>query len=128
FGHVVEHVAIELESLMGSSATHGKTRAAGRPGLYNVAVRFGSEHGMAYLLRQAVDLVDRLLEGRGFDLATVLRTCRTISADKDMGPSTAAIVKAAEQRGIPWRRLDDGNLVQLGYGRHRRLVEAAVTD
>src|SRR5690554_231446 len=48
FGHVVEHVAVELESMMGSTATHGKTRAAGRHGVYNVAVRFRSEHGMAY--------------------------------------------------------------------------------
>lgn len=128
FGHVVEHVAIELESMMGSNATHGKTRAAGRHGVYNVAVRFRSEHGMAYLLRQAVDLVEHLLGGRQFDVEPVLQRYRTISADKDMGPSTAAIVKAAQNRGIPWRRLDDGNLLQLGYGKRRRLVEAAVTD
>lgn len=128
FGHVVEHVAIELESMLGSQATHGKTRAAGQPGLYNVAVRFKSEHGMAYLLRQAVQLVTRLLAGEGFDLQPVMQKYRAISADKDLGPSTAAIVRAAERRGVPWLRLDDGNLVQLGYGSKRRLVEAAVTD
>lgn len=128
FGHVVEHVAIELESMLGSGATHGKTRGAGKPGVYNVAVRFKSEHGMAFLLRRAVELVERLLAGEDFDLDGALATYRAISADKDMGPSTAAIVRAAAKRGIPWRRLDDANLVQLGYGRHRRLIEAAVTD
>lgn len=128
FGHVVEHVAIELESSLGSRATHGKTRGAGRPGVYNVAVRFKSEHGMAYLLRQAVRLVERLLAAEEVDLAPVLAEYRRISADKDMGPSTAAIVTAAAARGVPWRRMDDGNLVQLGYGKHRLLIEAAVTD
>ncbi len=128
FGHVVEHVAIELESLNGSAATHGKTRGAGEPGAYFVAVRFASEQGMRYLLRQAVALVEALLRGEAFDLAPVHERYREISADTDLGPSTGAIVEAAARRGIPWRRLDDANLVQLGYGKHRRLVEAAVTD
>lgn len=128
FGHVVEHVALELEGLAGSHVTHGKTRAAGTPGVYNVAVRFKSEHGMTHLLEQAVELVQTLLSGHTFDVSGTLAEYRAISADKDLGPSTAAIVDAAARRGIPWRRLDDGNLVQLGYGRHRRLIEAAVTD
>lgn len=128
FGHVVEHVALELEGLAGSHVTHGKTRAAGTPGVYNVAVRFKSEHGMTHLLEQAVELVQALLSGHTFDVSGTLAEYRAISADKDLGPSTAAIVDAAARRGIPWRRLDDGNLVQLGYGRHRRLIEAAVTD
>src|SRR5690606_32772797 len=71
FGHVVEHVAIELESLNGSAATPGKTRGAGEPGAYFVAVRFASEQGMRHLLRQAVALVEALLRGEAFDLAPV---------------------------------------------------------
>lgn len=128
FGHVVEHVAIELETLCGSRATHGKTREAGEVGQYYVAVRFKSEAGMRYLLTEAVNLVRELLEGQSFDLAPVLERYRKLSAEHDLGPSTGAIVQAAVARGIPWQRLDDGNLVQLGYGRHRRLVDAAITD
>ncbi len=128
FGHVIEHVAIELESMNGSRATHGKTRGAGETGSYFVAVRFKSEQGMRYLLRQSVALVEALLEGEGFDLAPVHAEYRRISGETDLGPSTGAIVEAAAKRNIPWRRLDDGNLVQLGYGKHRRLIQAAVTD
>ena len=128
FGHVVEPVAIELESMLGGGATHGKTRAAGVRGVFNVAVRFRSEHGMTYLLEEAVGLVDNVLADRPVDLQPVFQRYRAISADKDLGPSTAAIVEAAAQRRIPWRRLDDGNLVQLGQGRNRRLIDAAVSD
>ena len=128
FGHVVEHVALELETMIGADVTYGKTRYGGRPGRYHVIVRYGSEHAMRYLLPVAVDLVEAVLAGRDFDLAAHLERAREIVADYDLGPSTRAIVEAAERRGIPWRRLNDANLVQFGHGKHQRRIQAALTD
>jgi cyanophycin synthetase len=128
FGHVVEHVAIEMASMLGSPVTFGKTRRAHEPGLYHVIVRFRSERAMRRLLRGAVELVEALLRGEPFDLRALLAEAEEVARHTDLGPSTAAIVRAAERRGIPWRRLTDGSLVQLGYGRNRRLIQAALTD
>lgn len=127
-GHVVEHVAIEMASLLGSRVTFGKTRRADAPGLYHVIVRFRSEQGMRRLLRGAVELVEALLRVEPFDLRALLAEADEVARRTDLGPSTRAIVDAAARRGIPWRRLDDTSLVQLGHGRHRRLIRAAVTD
>lgn len=127
-GHVVEHVAIEMASLLGSHVTYGKTRRGTEPGLYHVVVRFRSEHAMRRLLRGAVALVEAVLRGESFDLRALLEEADADARHTDLGPSTAAIVAAAERRGIPWRRLNDASLVQLGHGRHRRLVQAAVTS
>jgi cyanophycin synthetase len=128
FGHVVEHVALELASLLGSSATYGKTLYGGREGLYDVIVRYEWEHGMRFLLDCAVRLVDALAAGEQFPLEQQLEQGRQIIADTRLGPSTQAIVSAAERRGIPWRRLDDGSLVQFGFGVNRKLIQAALTD
>ncbi len=127
-GHVVEHVALEMAGLLGSPVTYGKTRRGTEPGLYHVIVRFRSEHAMRRLLRGAVDLVEALLRGEPFDLRALLEEADAAARRTDLGPSTAAIVAAAERRGIPWRRLNDDSLVQLGHGRHRRLIQAAVTS
>lgn len=128
FGHVAEHVALEMAGLLGSPVTYGKTRYAGERGLYQVIVRFRSEAGMRSLLRSAVELVDALVAGEPFPLTEHLAKARRATADTELGPSTRSIVAAAERRGIPWRRLNDYNLVQLGYGARRRLIQAAVTD
>lgn len=128
FGHVVEHVALEMAGLLGSPVTYGKTRGTDRPGRYDVIVRFRSEKGMRRLLEGAVELVGALVRGDPFDLEGLLAEADRIARRTDLGPSTRAIVEAAERRGIPWRRLTAGSLVQLGHGRHQRLVQAALTS
>lgn len=128
FGHVVEHVALELETMIGAEVTYGKTRYGGRTGRYHVIVRYGSEHAMRYLLPVAVELVATLLEGREFDVEPHLDKAREITGETELGPSTRAIVDAAERRGIPWRRLNDANLVQFGHGKYQRVIQAALTS
>jgi cyanophycin synthetase len=129
FGHIVEHVALELSQACGIGVTYGKTRLIREPSLYAVVVRFRNEQGMRRLLEIAVQLVQAVLTERSFDLATELDAVRRLVARTDLGPSTQCIVNAARRRGIPVRRLEDGaSLVQLGYGRHRRLIQAAFTD
>ena len=128
FGHVTEHVALEMAGMLGSPVTYGKTRYAGEPGFYQVIVRYRSEARMRSLLRSAVELVEAVVAGRPFPVEEHLALAARAAIDNELGPSTKSIVTAAVQRGIPWRRLNDANLVQLGYGRNRRLIQAAVTD
>lgn len=126
--HICEHCAIEMTNLAGMGVSYGKARWAGEGNVYNVIVRYKAEHATRYLLRQAVSLLEALLAGKSFDLATALEEAAALAAEKELGPSTRAIVDAAERRGIPWRRLNEQSLVQLGYGVHRKLIQAAMSS
>ena len=128
FGHVVEHVAIELAALADVGANHGKTRHAGEPRIYNVAIEYKAERASRYLLDVAVRLVTAVLNSEVFPVGKEIWEAKQIAAQTELGPSTRAIVEAAEQRNIPWRREGEESLVQLGYGKHRRYIQAAMTD
>jgi cyanophycin synthetase len=127
FGHVVEHVALELTSLSGIGRSHGKTRHD-TGSVYNIAIEYRSDTASTYLLKQAVELVDALLRGESFPIEPVLEEAKRLVADNDIGPTTRAIIEASEKRGIPWRRDGTGNRIQLGYGKYLRYVQAAMTD
>ena len=128
FGHTVEHVALELAGLVGCDATHGKTRHAGEPGVYNVVIEYCAEQTARYLLGQAVEFVEASITGGPFPLGERLEEAKRIAADTELGPSTRSIVEAAERRGIPWARENEESLVRLGYGKNLRLIQAAMTD
>ncbi|HEX8353508.1 MAG TPA: ATP-grasp domain-containing protein, partial [Pyrinomonadaceae bacterium] len=128
FGHTVEHVALELAGLAGCDATHGKTRYSGELGVYNVVIEFCAEYATRHLLKSAVELVEAVIRGEEFGLEARLREAAEIAADTELGPSTRSIVDAATARGIPWARENDQSLVRLGYGKHLRLIQAAMTD
>ncbi|HYV82141.1 MAG TPA: cyanophycin synthetase [Pyrinomonadaceae bacterium] len=127
FGHVVEHVALELTELTGIGKSHGKTRHD-TGSIYNVAIEFRSEKASTYLLQQAVKLVEALVRRKKFQLQPVLDEAKRLVLDADVGPTTRAITEAAARRGIPCRRDGTGNRIQLGYGKHLRYVQAAVTS
>ena len=126
FGHVVEHVALELTELTGIGRSHGKTRHD-TGSIYNVAIEFRSEKASTYLLQQAVKLVEALVREKSFQLQPVLDEAKRLVLDTDVGPTTRAITEAADWRGIPWRRDGTGNRIQLGYGKHLHYVQAAMT-
>lgn len=128
FAHIVEHVALELSEPVGIGVGFGRARYAGREGLYNVIVEYKAEHAMRFLLQVAVDLVDALVRDQHYPLEEKLKEARHLVGRMELGPSTRAIVQAAERRGIPWFRIGDGSLVQLGYGKNRRLIQAAACD
>src|SRR4051812_28034749 len=128
FGHTVEHVAIELSQLAGVGVNRGKTVETDTPGRYRIFVLFQAEQAMRHLLQVAVQLVEALVRGEPFPLEGYIEGARRLAARTELGPSTRAIVDAAERRGIPWFRLDDNSLVQLGHGRQRRLGQAAETE
>src|ERR671920_362396 len=95
FGHVVEHVALELTGLAGIGVTHGKTRAAEREGVYNVVVEYKAEDATRFLLETAVALVGAVVRGEEFPLEERLAKARRVAAQTELGPSTRAIVEAA---------------------------------
>src|SRR4051812_4951123 len=127
-GHIVEHMALEMSDMAGISVGYGKTITTDWPGIYDVYVRFVNESGMRELLLIAVDLADALLAGPEFPIEERLEKAREMASNSALGPSTAALVEAAEKRGIPVRRLNSYSLIQLGYGCKLRRIEAAVSS
>ncbi len=91
-------------------------------------IEYKAEQAATYLLEQAVNLVEALLDDHAFDLKGVLDHARQLVADWEPGPTTRAIMDAAERRGIPYRRDGTGSRLQLGYGKNLRYVQAGSTD
>ncbi|MDN3522990.1 cyanophycin synthetase [Halomonas ramblicola] len=127
-GHVVEHVAIELQNLIGFSVGYGKTIDSYEPGIYNVVYRYRDEAcGLAAGV-EAVELVTRLFHGGEIDMPAIIDRLKTVRDAHMLGPSTASIVAAAERRGIPHIRLSDENsYIQLGHGHRQQRIQATVT-
>ena len=126
FGHIVEHVALELTDPVGISTYRGKTVSAGEPGRYLVAVTYKAEEAMKHLLRTAVELVQALVDDRPYPLEPRLAEARELVAKFELGPSTRAIVEAAERREIPWCRADQDSLVRLGYGKYTQYIKGTI--
>ena len=129
-GHVIEHLALELQYIAGMEVGFGKTIDTDTPGVYQVIFSYWVEEAGITAGERAIGIVNALLEDRrgSIDLEDVVRELEDISADHYLGPSTAAIVEEAEYRGITVLRLDDYNLVQLGEGKHQRRIEASITS
>jgi cyanophycin synthetase len=126
--HIIEHVALELQSLAGSDVSFGRVVASGDPGVQWVIVAYEEEALGIAAMREAVRLVRTCLSEPVADVqATVDELCR-LREDTRLGPSTWAIVKEARRRGIPVRRLNARSLVQLGLGRNLRRIQATVTQ
>ncbi|WP_186293411.1 cyanophycin synthetase [Chitinimonas sp. BJB300] len=129
-GHIMEHVAIELQNLAGLKVGFGKARGVGKshPGIYKVAVRARNEQVGIAAIHAARDLVMAAVEDHPYDVAATVVKLRDLIDEHHLGPSTAAIVDAAAERRIPYIRLNGGNLVQLGYGASQRRIWTAETD
>ena len=133
-GHVLEHVAIELQNVAGEDVTFGKTRSTDKPGVYSVVYEYAQrEEGIA-AGDLALKLLDSLLPA---DLRTATSDGWNWEDERDgfiryaqrraLGPSTMSLVRAAEERGIPWLRLNQQSLVQLGHGKYQQRIQATVT-
>ena len=126
--HILEHVTIELQNMVGMQAGFGKAREAGPRGIYKVAIRVREEGVGRACLQAGAELLMAAINDTPFDLAGKLETLRDLADRRLLGPSTAAIVDAATDRRIPHLRLTEGNLVQLGYGKRQRRIWTAETD
>jgi cyanophycin synthetase len=128
-GHILEHVTLELQNLAGLPGGFGKAREMSEYGVYKVVVRAWHEEVSRAALLTARDLVMAAIEDRPFDVEEAIENLRDMVDSKCLGPSTASIVDAADDRDIPAiRLLADGNLVQLGYGAAMRRIWTAETD
>ena len=136
-GHVLEHVAIELQNVAGAAVTFGKTRSTGNPREYTVVYQFeeaevGVEAGrLALRLLHSLlpdDLRSDRIVGSDFDFAEKLESFIKFAQRRSLGPSTAALVKAARDRNIPWLRLNEYSLVQFGHGKYQKRIQATVTS
>lgn len=126
-GHVIEHVALELQSLAGMEVGYGRTRSTGEYGVYNVVFAYEVEEAGLYAAKAAFELVQGLIEGSTVHLEKMLIQLRTLSRKHGLGPSTKSIVDEAIRRNIPWQRLDNNSWIQLGYGANQVQFQATIT-
>jgi cyanophycin synthetase len=127
-GHILEHVVIELQNMAGVQTGFGQTRSTPVRGVYKMVFRARNEQVARRALTLGHDLLMVAVNGGHFDVAAAVHELRELVDDLCLGPSTAAIVDAATGRRIPHIRLNDGNLVQLGYGARQRRIWTAETD
>ena len=143
-GHVLEHVAIELQQQTGASVSFGKTRGEGSPGQYHVVYEYEEERVGEAAGDLAIDLLLHLIEpGRRaelklspsqaqsaetLDFPARLKELIEFAQKRQLGPSTGSLVRAAEERSIPWLRLNDYSLVQFGHGKYQKRIQATVTS
>ncbi|MHB0884379.1 MAG: cyanophycin synthetase [Bacillota bacterium] len=126
-GHVVEHVALELQTRAGLGMVYGKTRRTAQPGVYRIVFEYRAREAGMEAARQAVELTGRLVAGELPDVTAALAVITKTAALTELGPSTAAIAEAARRRGIPVTRIGPESLLQLGYGSRQKRVRATVT-
>ncbi|MGI8556659.1 MAG: cyanophycin synthetase [Pyrinomonadaceae bacterium] len=131
-GHVIEHFALEMQTQSGMDVGYGRTRETGEKGIYNVVFAYFEEEVGRFAARAAVRLFLDLASDKPLDeikqnLAVEIQEMREIREDVRFGPSTGSIVGEAERRGIPYIRMNDQSLVQLGYGIHQQRIQATTT-
>ncbi|HEX7151267.1 MAG TPA: cyanophycin synthetase [Thermoanaerobaculia bacterium] len=127
-GHVMEHVALELQSLAGIDVGFGRVRSAGPPGVYNVVYECEERETGILAGQMALEMVESLIAGEPFNVAAKINELRCLYQRNALGPSTRAIVDAAVKRGIPYIRIDEANLVQLGYGANAKKIQATIAS
>ncbi|HNQ57015.1 MAG TPA: cyanophycin synthetase [Candidatus Desulfobacillus denitrificans] len=126
--HILEHVTLELQNLAGQRTGFGKARQTSKHGVYKMVVRSRQEQVTRACLAAGRDLVMAAINDSHYDVPGTIEKLRELADKLCLGPSTTSIVDAAGERGIPFIRLNDGNLVQLGYGAGQRRIWTAETD
>ena len=130
-GHIVEHVALELQELVGMTAGFGRTRETATPGVYNVVYEYVEEQAGRYAGRAAVRLCQSIVETGSYpaeELERDLADLKDLGANAALGPSTETITTEANARKIPWMMLNARAMVQLGYGIHQQRVQATLSS
>lgn len=127
-GHVIEHIALELQYIAYMDVGFGKTIDTDTEGVFEVIYSYWVEEAGLYAGVAAVNIVNALLDGNSYDLEATIAELKDIRDDYYLGPSTAEIIREAERRKITVIRLDDYNLVQLGEGKYQKRIQAALTS
>ena len=127
-GHVIEHVALEMQTLAGMDTGFGRTRGTGQEGEYYVVFSYMEEDAGVYAARAAVKVTQALADNVAYNLENDIMQLREIREDTRLGPSTGCIVDEAAKRNIPFIRLNKHSLVQLGYGIHQKRIRATIAS
>ncbi|MBC7417383.1 MAG: cyanophycin synthetase [Pedobacter sp.] len=127
-GHVIEHIALEIQTLAGMDTGFGRTRETKTPGVYNVVFSYLEEKAGAYAAEAAVNIAQALIDNVDYDLAFDIQRMKELREAERLGPSTGSIVEEAVRRNIPWIRLNKNSLVQLGYGKNQVRFRATMTE
>ncbi|MFN8310857.1 MAG: cyanophycin synthetase [Chitinophagales bacterium] len=127
-GHVIEHIALEIQTLAGMDCGFGRTRETSVKGVYNVVFSYWEEKAGIYAAKAAVRIAEALTEGSDYSPEADIQKLREIREDERLGPSTGSIVEEAAKRKIPWIRLNKNSLVQLGYGINQKRIQATIAS
>jgi len=130
-GHIVEHVALELQTLAGMQVGFGRTRETATPGVYNVVFEYLEEKAGRYAGRAAVRMCRSIADRGSYpksELEQDLRDLKELWAQAAKGPSTTVLIKEAEARSIPWMPLAARFIIQLGYGIKQKRLQATMSD
>ena len=127
-GHVIEHIALEIQTLAGMDCGFGRTRGYGEEGVYFVVFNHMVGKVGRYAAKASFRIAEALISGEEYDLAEDILNMKEIRQNEGLGPSTASIIKEAETRNIPWIRLNRYSLCQLGYGANQKRIQATVTS
>ncbi len=127
-GHVIEHIALEIQTLAGMDCGYGRTRETSEKGVYHVVFSYYEEKAGIFAARAAVDIAQSLMDSTLYDLPACIQKLREIREDERLGPSTGSIVDEAIKRQIPWIRLNRHSLVQLGYGKNQKRIQATIAS
>ncbi|MBK9108538.1 MAG: cyanophycin synthetase [Saprospiraceae bacterium] len=127
-GHVVEHIALEIQSIAGMEVGFGRTRTYGEEGVYHVVFDYLEEKVGIYAAKAAVRIAQAIIDNEPYNLAADIQEMRELRETGRLGPSTSGIIDEAVARGIPWIRLNKYSLCQLGYGFNQTRIQATVTS
>lgn len=127
-GHVIEHIALELQSMAGMETGFGRTRGTGKEGEYYVVFSYMEEDAGVYAAKAASRIARALADAVDYNLEDDIMNLREIREDTRLGPSTGCIVDEAAKRNIPYIRLNKHSLVQLGYGVHQKRIRATIAS
>lgn len=127
-GHVIEHIALELQCLAGMECGYGRTRSTSTKGVYHVVFNYMEEAVGLYAAKTAVKIAEHLIRGEAYEIDSEIRHMRELRENVRFGPSTGSIVDEAIARDIPYIRINSESLVQLGYGKNQVRFRATMTD
>jgi cyanophycin synthetase len=125
-GHVMEHIALEIQTLAGMDMGFGRTRGTGKVGEYFVVFNYMEEAVGIFAAKAAFKICEALIAGKSYDINADVQEMRELREETRLGPSTGCIVEEAAKRGIPYIRLNKGSLVQLGYGVNQQRIRATI--
>ncbi|MDB5230267.1 MAG: cyanophycin synthetase [Chitinophagaceae bacterium] len=127
-GHVIEHIALEIQSMAGLNTGFGRTRGTGEYGQYHVVFSYETEQAGIYTAMAAVRIAEALIAGEDYNINADVEKVKDLWEGEKLGPSTDAIAKEAKKRNIPVLRLNDGSYVQFGYGKKQKRIEATISS